>query len=154
RRLYDQPAARGRNRGEGLGRLHLRGRAPRPRARRPRAAAPPAPLLLEERQVGARAPPARRGRAGLLGDVRLPHVRRSVAAAALLGRLTWRVATVTAFAAETPRVRTLELEIPGWPGHVAGQHVDVRLTAEDGYRAERAYSLASAPGEAPVITIE
>jgi len=51
-------------------------------------------------------------------------------------------------------VRTLELEIPDWPGHVAGQHVDVRLTAEDGYRAERAYSLASAPGEPAVITVE
>ena len=77
-----------------------------------------------------------------------------MAGAALLGRLTWRVATVTAVVDETPRVRTLELEVPGWPGHVAGQHVDVRLTAEDGYRAERAYSLASAPGEPPVITVE
>ena len=55
---------------------------------------------------------------------------------------------------ETPRVRTLELEVPDWQGHVAGQHVDVRLTAEDGYRAERAYSLASAPGEPPMITVE
>ena len=55
---------------------------------------------------------------------------------------------------ETPRVRTLELEIPRWPDHVAGQHVDVRLTAEDGYRAERAYSIASAPGEPPAITVE
>jgi ferredoxin-NADP reductase len=61
---------------------------------------------------------------------------------------------VTAVIDETPRVRTLELDIPDWPGHVAGQHVDVRLTAEDGYRAERAYSLASAPGEPPVITVE
>ena len=55
---------------------------------------------------------------------------------------------------ETPRVRSLQLEIPGWPGHLAGQLVDVRLTAADGYRAERAYSLASAPGEPPVITVE
>lgn len=55
---------------------------------------------------------------------------------------------------ETARVRTLELEIPGWPGHIAGQHVDIRLTAEDGYRAERPYSLASAPGEAPAITVQ
>ena len=77
-----------------------------------------------------------------------------MAGAALLGRLTWRVATVSAVVDETPRVRTLELEIPGWPSHVAGQHVDVRLTAEDGYRAERAYSLASAPGEPPAITVE
>ncbi len=77
-----------------------------------------------------------------------------MARAALLERLTWRVATVTAVVEETPRVRTLLLEVPDWPGHIAGQHVDVRLTAEDGYRAERAYSLASAPGEAPMITVE
>ena len=77
-----------------------------------------------------------------------------MARTALLGRLTWRVATVTAVVEETPRVRTLGLEIPDWPGHVAGQHLDVRLTAEDGYRAERAYSLASAPGEPPMITVE
>jgi ferredoxin-NADP reductase len=61
---------------------------------------------------------------------------------------------VSAVVDETPRVRTLELEIPGWPGHVAGQHVDVRLTADDGYRAERPYSLASAPGEPPAITVQ
>jgi len=61
---------------------------------------------------------------------------------------------VTAVVDETPRVRTLELEVAGWQGHLAGQHVDVRLTAEDGYRAERAYSLASAPGEPPAITVE
>ncbi|MGB2876352.1 MAG: ferredoxin reductase [Gaiellaceae bacterium] len=55
---------------------------------------------------------------------------------------------------ETPRVRTLELEVPGWPGHRAGQHVDVRLTAEDGYQAERSYSIASAPGDGLQLTIE
>jgi ferredoxin-NADP reductase len=77
-----------------------------------------------------------------------------MAGTAVLGGLTWRVATVTRVVDETPRVRTLELEVPGWPGHLAGQHVDVRLTAEDGYRAERAYSLASAPGETPAITVE
>ena len=58
--------------------------------------------------------------------------------------------------AETPRVRSLALSVPGWPGHRAGQHVDVRLTAEDGYRAERSYSIASAPedGERLVLTVE
>ena len=56
--------------------------------------------------------------------------------------------------AETPRVRTLLLEAPGWAGHRAGQHVDVRLTAEDGYQAERSYSIASAPGEALALTVE
>ena len=77
-----------------------------------------------------------------------------MARAAVLGRLTWRAATVTALVDETPRVRTLELEVPGWSGHVAGPHVDVRLTAEDGDRAERAYSLSSAPGEPPAITVQ
>jgi ferredoxin-NADP reductase len=46
---------------------------------------------------------------------------------------------------ETPRARTIALDVSGWPGHRAGQHVDVRLTAEDGYQAERSYSIASAP---------
>jgi ferredoxin-NADP reductase len=55
---------------------------------------------------------------------------------------------------ETPRVRTLVLEADGWAGHRAGQHVDVRLTAEDGYQAERSYSIASAPGERLALTIE
>ena len=77
-----------------------------------------------------------------------------MAGTALRGRLNWRVATVTAVVDETPRVRSLQLDIPDWPGHLAGQHVDVRLTTEDGYRAERSYSIASAPGEAPVITVE
>ncbi len=56
--------------------------------------------------------------------------------------------------AETPRVRTLELDVPGWDGHRAGQHLDVRLTAEDGYQAERSYSIASAPGEELALTVE
>ena len=55
---------------------------------------------------------------------------------------------------ETPRVRTLLLDAEGWPGHRAGQHLDVRLTAEDGYQAERSYSVASAPGEPLAITVE
>ena len=55
---------------------------------------------------------------------------------------------------ETPTVRTIQLEVPDWRGHRAGQHVDVRLTAEDGYQAERAYSIASAPGEPVALTVE
>jgi ferredoxin-NADP reductase len=55
---------------------------------------------------------------------------------------------------ETPRTRTIVLDVPDWPGHRAGQHLDVRLTAEDGYRAEREYSIASAPGEPVAITVE
>ncbi len=66
---------------------------------------------------------------------------------AVLGRLTWLVATVAEIRPETPRVKTLVLDAPGWPGHRAGQHLDVRLTAEDGYQAQRSYSIAaSAPG--------
>jgi ferredoxin-NADP reductase len=77
-----------------------------------------------------------------------------VARAAVRGRLTWQVATVAAVRDETPRVRTLELDVPAWQGHRAGQHLDVRLTAEDGYRAERAYSIAAAPGEPVAVTVE
>ena len=51
-------------------------------------------------------------------------------------------------------MRTLELDVAGWAGHRAGQHVDVRLTAEDGYQAERSYSIASSPGEPLAITVE
>jgi ferredoxin-NADP reductase len=77
-----------------------------------------------------------------------------LAGTAVLGRLTWLVAEVAETVTETPRVRTLLLDVPGWGGHRAGQHVDVRLTAEDGYQAERSYSLASAPGEPPALTVE
>jgi ferredoxin-NADP reductase len=77
-----------------------------------------------------------------------------VAGAAVLGRLGWLDATVAAVVEETPRTRTLALDVPDWPGHRAGQHVDVRLTAEDGYQAARSYSLASPPGEPPAITVE
>ena len=73
---------------------------------------------------------------------------------AVLGRLTWLVAEVVGSTTETPRVRTLVLDAPGWAGHRAGQHLDVRLTAEDGYQAERSYSIASAPGEPLAITVE
>src|SRR6516162_6932820 len=57
----------------------------------------------------------------------------------------WRVGTVVALHDETATARTITLEVPDWPGHIAGQHVDVRLTASDGYSAVRSYSIASAP---------
>lgn len=63
-------------------------------------------------------------------------------------RMAWRVATVVAVREETPRARTLVLDVPAWPGHRAGQHVDVRLVAADGYQAQRSYSIASAPPDA------
>jgi ferredoxin-NADP reductase len=69
-----------------------------------------------------------------------------MARTAVLGRLTWQVATVTAVREETPTARTIVLTVPGWPGHRAGQHVDVKLTAPDGYSAQRSYSIASPPG--------
>jgi ferredoxin-NADP reductase len=67
----------------------------------------------------------------------------------------WRLATVRQLIDETPRARTLVLDVPDWPGHIAGQHVDVRLTADDGYQTERSFSIASAPELATVaITVE
>ncbi|MCW5694216.1 MAG: ferredoxin reductase [Pseudolabrys sp.] len=64
----------------------------------------------------------------------------------------WLTATVREVIDETPRVRSLVLDVPSWPGHRAGQHVDVRLTAPDGYQAQRSYSIASAPA-ADMITL-
>jgi ferredoxin-NADP reductase len=64
------------------------------------------------------------------------------------------VAEVAATVPETPRTRTLVLDVPGWGGHRAGQHLDVRLTSDDGYQAQRSYSIASAPEDRPAITVE
>lgn len=74
-----------------------------------------------------------------------------MAGTALRRRLTWQVATVVEVAQETPTVRSLALDVPDWPGHLAGQHLDIRLTAPDGYHAERSYSIASAPGSGRVV---
>jgi ferredoxin-NADP reductase len=66
-----------------------------------------------------------------------------------------KVATVERVIHETPQAVTLAMDVPGWPGHKAGQHVEVRLTAEDGYRAQRSYSIANAPEQPGVaITVE
>jgi ferredoxin-NADP reductase len=78
-----------------------------------------------------------------------------VAGTAVLGRLIWHVADVVDVVTETPRVRTIAFDVPGWPGHRAGQHVDIRLTAEDGYQAQRSYSIASAPDGTRIdLTVE
>jgi ferredoxin-NADP reductase len=78
-----------------------------------------------------------------------------VEGAALLGRLTWQLADVIEIVPETARVKTLALDVPDWAGHRTGQHVDVRLTAEDGYQVERSYSIASAPSGSRVdLTVE
>jgi ferredoxin-NADP reductase len=67
-----------------------------------------------------------------------------MAGTAVLGRLTWRAARLLDVRQETATARTLVLDVPGWLGHRPGQHVDVRLTAEDGYSTQRSYSIASA----------
>ncbi|MDQ0513287.1 ferredoxin reductase [Ancylobacter amanitiformis] len=72
---------------------------------------------------------------------------------AAMAAAQWRVATVTAIRAETASVKTIRFEVPGWPGHLGGQHVDLRLTAEDGYVAQRSYSIASGAGTSPQIEL-
>ena len=70
-----------------------------------------------------------------------------------MGRLTWQLGEVVATRAETPQTKSITFSLPNWRGHRPGQHVDIRLTAEDGYRAERSYSIASPPEEAPRVTL-
>src|ERR671916_255116 len=70
---------------------------------------------------------------------------------ALPGRLAWQLGRVVDVVDETPRTKSLVLDVPGWTGHKAGQHVDVRLTAEDGYQAQRSYSIASPPEDRHII---
>jgi ferredoxin-NADP reductase len=79
-----------------------------------------------------------------------------MARAAVPGRLSWQVGTVTEVRDETPSARTLVLDLPDWTGHRPGQHVDVKLTAPDGYSAERSYSIASAwtPGGRVELTVQ
>ena len=78
-----------------------------------------------------------------------------MARTAIRGRLNWQLADVTGLVDQTPRIRTLELDAPDWPGHLPGQHVDVRLTSDDGYQAQRSYSIATpADGSRLAITVE
>ncbi len=78
-----------------------------------------------------------------------------MAGTAVRGRLTWLVGEVVGRVDETAQVRSLVLDCPGWTGHRPGQHVDVRLTAEDGYQVERSYSIATpADGRRVTITVE
>src|SRR5918997_1463980 len=74
---------------------------------------------------------------------------------AVPGRLSWILASVVQIVVETPRTKSLVLRVPGWPGHRPGQHVDVRLTADDGYQAQRSYSIASPPEAGhPALTVD
>jgi ferredoxin-NADP reductase len=78
-----------------------------------------------------------------------------LARAAVLGRLSWLVAEVVEVVTETARVKTIAFDVRDWRGHVPGQHVDVRLTAEDGYQAQRSYSIGSPPdGSRVELTVE
>ena len=78
-----------------------------------------------------------------------------MARTAVLRRLTWAIAEVIDRIDETPRVQSLTFDVPDWPGHLPGQHIDVRLTAEDGYRAQRSYSIATpADGNRLTLTVE
>src|SRR4051794_9323652 len=104
--------------------------------------------------MGRRAPDHGSRRARLLGGERLPQPRRPVEGGALLERLIpvaprvpgrWQRATVAAITVETPSVKSFRLELPMWMPHLPGQHYDVRLTAPDGYQAQRSYSVASSP---------
>jgi ferredoxin-NADP reductase len=73
----------------------------------------------------------------------------------MAGGIAWQIATVTAITDETPTVRSFTLTVPDWPGHRAGQHIDLRLTAEDGYSVQRSYSIASAAAAGTIdITVE
>jgi ferredoxin-NADP reductase len=78
-----------------------------------------------------------------------------MARTAVLGRLEWQFGTVAELVQETPKVASLLLDVPDWMGHLAGQHVDVRVTADDGYQAERSYSISSPPEDSRLaITVE
>ena len=78
-----------------------------------------------------------------------------MARAALPRRLNWQLAKVVEFVEETAQTTSIVLDPADWPGHQAGQHVDVRLTADDGYQAERSYSIASGPEDDHlVLTVE
>jgi ferredoxin-NADP reductase len=78
-----------------------------------------------------------------------------MAGAAVRGRLSWLLAEVSALVDETATVRSIRFDCPGWRGHLPGQHVDVRLTADDGYQAERSYSIATpADGQRLTLTVE
>jgi ferredoxin-NADP reductase len=78
-----------------------------------------------------------------------------MAGTAVQRRLSWQLAEVVDVTDETPKVRSIELRCPEWQGHLPGQHVDVRLTADDGYQAQRSYSIATAAaGDRITITVE
>jgi ferredoxin-NADP reductase len=84
---------------------------------------------------------ATRGASSVTGETEMADAPR---------KLAWSIGEVVETSPDTPRTKSLFLDVPGWEGHRAGQHVDVRLTAEDGYQAQRSYSIASAPEDGRV----
>ena len=118
---------------------------------------------MERTEIHGRLSVVRRRAASFFERLRLSGGRRPgssppdkrVAAGAPPASVVWRLATVAKLHVETAHAKTIVLDIPDWPRHIAGQHVDLRLTAEDGYQAERSYSIASAPEEHGVgITVD
>ena len=102
----------------------------------------------------ANRPPGGAGAGGEQGGGAAADARNASGPSQAVG-IPWRIATVASLRDETTTARTLALDVPGWPGHLAGQHVDVRLTAPDGYRAVRSYSIASVgAGEQIEITVD
>lgn len=74
-----------------------------------------------------------------------------MAGTALRRRLNWQSGTVVDLVEETPSTKSITLELPQWQGHLAGQHIDLRLTADDGYQAQRSYSIASSPEDSQLV---
>jgi ferredoxin-NADP reductase len=70
-----------------------------------------------------------------------------------MSKVTWQLGTVVSIVPETPHVKTFTLRLPSWTPHLAGQHYDLRLTAEGGYQAERSYSIASPPAQTGEIAL-
>jgi ferredoxin-NADP reductase len=70
-----------------------------------------------------------------------------------MSKVTWQLGTVVSIVPETPHVKTFTLKLPNWTPHLAGQHYDLRLTAEGGYQAERSYSIASPPEQTGEIAL-
>src|SRR3954466_7177976 len=92
---------------------------------------------------------------GVSSDTLVTHEPGGGSVPSLAPKIEWRLATVVDVVTETPRDRTLVLDVPDWPGHGAGQHVDVRLTADDGYQAQRSFSIASAPEDVRIaLTVQ
>jgi ferredoxin-NADP reductase len=92
---------------------------------------------------------------GVSSGTLVTHEPRGSSVPSRAPKIAWRLATVVDVVTETPRARTLVLDVPDWPGHRAGQHVDVRLTADDGYQAQRSFSIASAPEDARIaLTVQ